>query len=240
MRRLSRWSGALTRGQLDKAVIRQLFIFQLVSNFIVFSLLGVVYETYLTISEDLGKESWSTIYASLGDVPAKVTRAYISESLYWLSWYPSVIVLITRNIILMRNLRIRSVVACLQLLQIPRLILKTPQLLMIKTPHDLAEVVQPENFEVSAEICVSYTNLLLLLSTRSSIHTWWVHCIMHGALLIPIELALCYGRRVSKAVIGCYVLADHFLVWCTPRWLQSLSYARLFTFGHYISLWVWS
>lgn len=172
MRRLSRWSGALTRGQLDKAVIRQLFIFQLVSNFIVFSLLGVVYETYLTISEDLGKESWSTIYASLGDVPAKVTRAYISESLYWLSWYPSVIVLITRNIILMRNLRIRSVVACLQLLQIPRLILKTPQLLMIKTPHDLAEVVQPENFEVSAEICVSYTNLLLLLSTRSSIHTW--------------------------------------------------------------------
>lgn len=35
---------------------------------------------------------------------------------------------------------------------------------------------------------------------------------MHGALLIPIELALCYGRRVSKAVIGCYVLADHFLV----------------------------
>lgn len=72
----------------------------------------------------------------------------------------------------MRNLRIRSVVACLQLLQIPRLILKTPQLLMIKTPHDLAEVAQPENFEVSAEICVSYTNLLLLLSTRSSIHTW--------------------------------------------------------------------
>lgn len=35
---------------------------------------------------------------------------------------------------------------------------------------------------------------------------------MHGALLIPIELALCYGSRVSKAVIGCYVLADHFLV----------------------------
>ena len=91
MRRLSRWSGALTRGQLDKAVIRQLFIFQLVSNFIVFSLLGVVYETYLTISEDIGKESWSTIYAGLGDVPAKVTQAYISESLYWLSWYPSVI-----------------------------------------------------------------------------------------------------------------------------------------------------
>lgn len=91
MRRLSRWSGALTRGQLDKAVIRQLFIFQLVSNFVVFSLLGVVYETYLTISEDIGKESWSTIYASLGDIPAKVTRAYISESLYWLSWYPSVI-----------------------------------------------------------------------------------------------------------------------------------------------------
>ncbi|WVQ71426.1 hypothetical protein IAR50_000963 [Cryptococcus sp. DSM 104548] len=134
MRRLSRWSGALTRGQLDKAVIRQLFIFLLVSNFIVFSLLGVLYETYLTISEDIGEESWSTIYSSLGDVPAKITRAYISESLYWLSWYP-----------------IRSVVAFLQLLQIPRLIKKAPQLLTIKTPHDLAEVAQPENFEFAIE-----------------------------------------------------------------------------------------
>ncbi|ODN73492.1 hypothetical protein L202_07997 [Cryptococcus amylolentus CBS 6039] len=146
MRRLSRWSGALTRGQLDKAVIRQLFIFLLVSNFIVFSLLGVLYETYLTISEDIGQESWSTIYASLGDVPAKITRAYISESLYWLSWYP-----------------IRSVVAFLQLLQIPRLIKKTPQLLTIKTPHDLAEVAQPENFEYSHVVCSIILELQVLL-----------------------------------------------------------------------------
>ena len=59
-----------------------------VSNFIVFSLLGVIYESYLTISDDIGKESWSKIYESLGDVPAKITMAYISESSYWLSWYP--------------------------------------------------------------------------------------------------------------------------------------------------------
>lgn len=37
----------------------------------------------------------------------------------------------------------------------------------------------------------------------SSLYNAW-------ALLIPIELALCYGSRVSKAVIGCYFLADHF------------------------------
>ncbi|WWD15750.1 hypothetical protein CI109_100172 [Kwoniella shandongensis] len=142
MRRLAKWSGALTRSQLDRSVIRQLFAFQLVSNFIVFSLLGVIYETFLTISEDIGKENWSTIYASLGDLPAKITRAYITESLYWLSWYP-----------------IRAVVVWLNLLQLPRVILKVPALLTFKTPHGLADVVQPENFEFAIE----YSHILFAL-----------------------------------------------------------------------------
>jgi hypothetical protein len=47
-----------------------------------------LYETYLTISSEIGKQSWSEIYSSLGDVPAEVTKAYISESSYWLSWFP--------------------------------------------------------------------------------------------------------------------------------------------------------
>ncbi|OWZ59423.1 hypothetical protein C356_00994 [Cryptococcus neoformans c45] len=198
MRRLSRWSGALTRGQLDKAVIRQLFIFQLVSNFIVFSLLGVVYETYLTISEDVGKESWSTIYASLGDVPAKVTRAYISESLYWLSWYP-----------------IRSVVACLQLLQIPRLILKTPQLLMIKTPHDLAEVAQPENFEYAIEyshvlfamvVGLMYAPLAPIVVICAAIYFWTLYIIHNNQLKFVFDSketdGKCWKILVNRVLIA--------------------------------------
>jgi hypothetical protein len=50
--------------------------------------MGIVYEAYLTVKDQLGEEDWSAIYASLGDVPAKVTKAYISNSSYWLSWFP--------------------------------------------------------------------------------------------------------------------------------------------------------
>jgi hypothetical protein len=59
-----------------------------VSNFIVFSLLGVIYESYLTIRQEIYHMSWIQIYRSLGNVPAKITKAYITDSSYWLSWYP--------------------------------------------------------------------------------------------------------------------------------------------------------
>jgi len=53
-----------------------------------FSLMGIIWETYLTIEEEIGNRSSSEIWESLGDIPAKVTKAYISQSSYWLSWYP--------------------------------------------------------------------------------------------------------------------------------------------------------
>jgi len=65
-----------------------------VFNFIIFSLMGIIWETFLTIKKlltiknDTETKTWNEIWKSLGDVPAKVTKAYISQSSYWLSWYP--------------------------------------------------------------------------------------------------------------------------------------------------------
>lgn len=56
----------------------------------VFSLITILYEAYLTVKDQLGPEDWVTIYDSLGDVPDKITQVYISNSTYWLSWYPCV------------------------------------------------------------------------------------------------------------------------------------------------------
>lgn len=50
--------------------------------------MGIIYEAYLTVKDQIGVETWVTIYDSLGDVPDKITRKYISNSSYWLSWYP--------------------------------------------------------------------------------------------------------------------------------------------------------
>jgi len=53
--------------------------------------MGIIWETFLTIENDYRTKTWSEIWDSLGDIPAKVTKAYISQSSYWLSWYPYVV-----------------------------------------------------------------------------------------------------------------------------------------------------
>lgn len=47
MRRLSKFSGAASRGELDKDVITQYFAFQMFSQFFVFSILGILYRECL-------------------------------------------------------------------------------------------------------------------------------------------------------------------------------------------------
>jgi hypothetical protein len=50
--------------------------------------MGILYEAFLTVKDQIGTEEYSVIYKSLGDVPAKITKTYISNSSYWLSWFP--------------------------------------------------------------------------------------------------------------------------------------------------------
>lgn len=49
MRRISRYQGAMTRSRLNRAVIARYFAFMIISNMIIFSLLGVVYSKYHVI-----------------------------------------------------------------------------------------------------------------------------------------------------------------------------------------------
>ncbi|WRT66921.1 uncharacterized protein IL334_003886 [Kwoniella shivajii] len=174
LRILNRWSGAFTRGQLDKDQIRQLFIFLVVSNFIVFSLLGVLYESIAQILRNKNADSLAERYKSLGDLPAKITKAYISQSLYWLSWYP-----------------IRSLVMWLQLLQLPRILVKIPQLIKFKTPQDLAEVTLADSFEVTIEyswiiftmvVGLMYAPLAPIVVIGATLHFWSAH-IVHSESL---------------------------------------------------------
>jgi hypothetical protein len=55
---------------------------------VVFSLLGILWETGLSVYNDIGKKSWTQIRDGLGDVPVKIARAYIANNAYWLSWFP--------------------------------------------------------------------------------------------------------------------------------------------------------
>lgn len=50
--------------------------------------MGIGYETYQSIKDQIGINDFKAIFDSLGDVPAKITKAYISQSSYWLSFFP--------------------------------------------------------------------------------------------------------------------------------------------------------
>ncbi|ORX40068.1 hypothetical protein BD324DRAFT_648679 [Kockovaella imperatae] len=172
IRWLDKWSGALSRGELDKHVIKSLFAFQLFSSFVVFSLFGVIWETYLTIRDQIGVKTWSEIVAGLGDVPTQITKVYISESSYWLSWYP-----------------VRCAVVILQLIQLPRLLLKAWQLINAdqRRPTQLKEIAQPRNFELFAMgVALIYTPLAPLVVIAATL-VFWVYSIVHQNIILYVE-----------------------------------------------------
>ncbi|KAL7419417.1 hypothetical protein Q5752_006255 [Cryptotrichosporon argae] len=133
MRQSGKRAGVLSRGQLDKDVARRLFVFGLVSNFLVFGLLGVLYEVWLTLEQDIGSSAWTDIFANLGDVPAEIAQAYISQSSYWLSYFP-----------------VKAAVTTLDLVQINRIVKMLIKGAKVDWVKDLAEMSKPSTFEVSA------------------------------------------------------------------------------------------
>ncbi len=70
MRRVSKKQGAITRSRLDRAVVARYFAFLVISNFLIFSLIGVVWSSIAEIITKAGQhESFSTIIKSLEDLP---------------------------------------------------------------------------------------------------------------------------------------------------------------------------
>ena len=51
----------------------------------------MLYDAYTTVNSQLGNDANATIWDyldSMSKVPAEISNTYISESSYWLSWFP--------------------------------------------------------------------------------------------------------------------------------------------------------
>jgi calcium permeable stress-gated cation channel len=76
MRRISKKQGAITRSRLDRAVVARYFAFLVISNFLIFSLIGVVWNSIAAIIAQAGRhESFSTIIKSLEYLPNRESTA---------------------------------------------------------------------------------------------------------------------------------------------------------------------
>lgn len=145
MRKLAKYRGERTRTQLDKVVTGQYFAFLIVSQFIVFTLIGVLITSVATLVDRIKSHtSASDVFDALGDQTRVVKKQFLNMSNYWLTWIP-----------------LRGYLALFDLAQVVKLLLVWFQKGFLgRTPRDVREYTKPPDFQYA----IYYGNLLFLFA----------------------------------------------------------------------------
>lgn len=144
MRWLSQFMGALTQSKLDRQVVARYFAFLVISQLVIFTLIGVIFQYVNIVVRSVGKQSFSEILGRFRDLPGIINSTYINQSSYWLTFFP-----------------LRGFLVVFDLAQIVNLVwifIKTR--LFGRTPRDIREWTQPPEFQYS----IYYTNILYMVS----------------------------------------------------------------------------
>ncbi|KAF8891786.1 hypothetical protein BD779DRAFT_1670745 [Infundibulicybe gibba] len=143
MRWLTQYMGALTHSKLDRAVIARYFAFLVISQLVVFTLIGVVFISVKEIVDQVGKgASFQQILDNLHTLPDKINRTYIDQSSYWLTFFP-----------------LRGFLVVFDLAQIINLVwISFKTHVFGRTPRDIREWTQPPDFQYA----IYYSNLLFM------------------------------------------------------------------------------
>ncbi|GAA6054811.1 hypothetical protein JCM3770_007446 [Rhodotorula araucariae] len=136
--------GATTHSQSDRIVTARYSAFLFITQFIIFSLLGVLVQIISqVVIEVQGKKSTSEILKYLETIPDKLQSTYMIQSNYWLTVFP-----------------LRGASACFDLAQIVSLFLVWSKTHMFgRTPREIREATKPPFFDFP----VYYSNSLLLV-----------------------------------------------------------------------------
>ncbi|KAF8526059.1 DUF221-domain-containing protein [Hysterangium stoloniferum] len=142
MRWLSRYQGGVTQSRLDRAVIARYFAFMIISQLIIFTLIGVAFNAGEQIVRQIGKASFEQIIHNLDKLPGTINSTYINQSSYWLTFFP-----------------LRGFLVVFDLAQIIKLVWTSIRTRLFgRTPRDIREWTQPPDFEYA----VYYVNMLFM------------------------------------------------------------------------------
>lgn len=145
MRYLSRFQGALTHSRLDRAVVARYFAFLVISQLVIFTLIGVGFIAAEQVVSEIGEHvSFADIINSLHSLPATINSTYINQSSYWLTFFP-----------------LRGFLTVFDLAQIVNLVwIFIKKSIFGRTPRDIREWTQPAEFEYAI-----YYSILLFMGT---------------------------------------------------------------------------
>ncbi|KAH7883216.1 hypothetical protein F5I97DRAFT_1980176 [Phlebopus sp. FC_14] len=143
MRWLSRFQGALTHSRLDRAVVARYFAFLVISQLVIFTLIGVGFIAAEEIVNEIGDHtSFQDIINNLHTLPEKINSTYTNQSSYWLTFFP-----------------LRGFLVIFDLAQILNLVWTSFKTHVFgRTPRDIREWTQPPEFEFA----IYYSNILFM------------------------------------------------------------------------------
>jgi len=140
---LSKYQGAQTHSRLDRAVVARYYGFLVISQLVIFTLMGVILISVRNIVLAIGDhKSFSEIIDNLHTLPDTINQTYIDQSSYWLTYFP-----------------LRGFLAIFDLAQILNLVWITiKKRLWGRTPREIREWTQPPDFQYA----VYYSNILFM------------------------------------------------------------------------------
>ncbi|KAF8546213.1 DUF221-domain-containing protein [Imleria badia] len=143
MRGLVRFQGAQTRSGLDRAVVAHYFAFLVISQLVIFTLIGVFFIASELVINEIGHHaSFREIINKLQSLPASINQTYINQASYWLTFFP-----------------LRGFLVIFDLAQLLNLVWTSLKTRMFgRTPRDIREWTQPPEFQYD----IYYSNLLFM------------------------------------------------------------------------------
>lgn len=160
IRKISKYQGAPTRSRLDRAVTARYFFFMIISNLVIFSLLGVVYTAIARIVVQIGgHQSASTILKGFEDIPDQIQGTYVQQSTCM--FFIIIILLrfsrrllgkadtnLTKKTDWLTWLPLRGFLVIFELIQLIKLAMVSIRRFMFShTPRDIREMTKPPYFE---------------------------------------------------------------------------------------------
>lgn len=138
MRRIGKYRGVTTRNRLDRVITNQYFGFLIISQFIVFTLVGVTLTTIASAIKNT-KNARNADY-----ILATVKNQYLNMGNYWLTWIP-----------------LRLFVATFDISQAIKLLYTwILSAFLGRTPRDIREFTKPPSFDYA----IYYANMLFLFA----------------------------------------------------------------------------
>ncbi|KAI0343669.1 DUF221-domain-containing protein [Trametopsis cervina] len=143
MRWLSKYQGALTHSRLDRAVIARYFAFLVISQLVIFTLIGVIFNSVKEIVQQIGQhQSFRDILNNLHRLPDTINRTYIDQSSYWLTYFP-----------------LRGFLVFFDLAQVINLVfIMFKKHFLGRTPREIREWTQPPEFQYA----IYFSNILFM------------------------------------------------------------------------------